>query len=594
MPLIPDGFSTPDGGITIRDGGVTTGLSTGANAPIYATVSDGNITADYEDADPMQSIQAAIDALELDTPDGGVIYIHAGNYEFTTNESITITNANIHLIGAGRETIIKKDTGAGTHNTAMFDINNDGCSIQNMTLDCNGSTRDAGNYMIDADTVDSYKGLLIKGVTFDGMNAAGQVCIYKGLGIEVDDCRFDSASADASIWYAPESSCEIKNSIVVNATTDMTYLIRSDASINRFKFINNLVYGNGLTIDLGATGGDGVDSEHWEISNNFIFPETSKPNGIWIDDSNTTGADLIDSIISNNIIEMTTINATGTYGMKLSNVDNCSIIDNKVKIDSTTGTGETYGILAYNSNISNNEVYVDANTTGDTVYGIGSVGDSLKSKIDNNIIYVDGAATNLYGIKQTTACGSICGNNITVNSVDGSTTMGGYGIHSAANKVSDNSIYIGTISAGGGGSVQIIAGIYNPINYAIINGNNIKITDSPNGTNQSCYGIYSDPVSYGYQTCYTSNVILIDCSGINDDATSTMTGIYCSQGASIISNNIIDKGANTDNNSVIYGIDMSSSPYSIANGNVFSSGGWDDQVANIHGTSTEVNSIGLA
>jgi hypothetical protein len=241
-----------------------------------------------------------------------------------------------------------------------------------------------------------------------------------------------------------------------------------------------------------------------------------------------------------------------------------------------------------------NRIYILANDyAANNTYGIYLVG-NIKSKINNNEIYievtddtVDAYALNLYGIKTTTACGSISNNNIYINSVDASINESAYGISGVARVINNNSIYMGTLSAGAG--TQVVKGIENSQNNAAINGNMIYFSDSPNGAGQSVYGINTT----GNANNVNDNNIFCDCSAIANSDTAIFTGILLDGTHSTANGNIIDNNGTATNDSVVTGIDGNSENYVTANDNILKGENYDNNTTGFGGTgSTTNNNIG--
>ncbi len=245
MPITPTGFSTPDGSITLADGGISTGIA-GGSSTVYATVSDGTISADYEDADPFVSIQGAITALEADTPDGGVILVHPGNYVFTSNDIIQILKPNIHIIGSGWETQIKKDlVGTNVHLVNMFSIGNSasGCSIQNMQLDYNTNNNAIATGLITISNSLTAEGFLIKGVRFVGSTYNNQNYISYGKYTVVDGCHFNFSAASnlGRCWQQPAQYSTIKN-CVVEDNGNMKTFVNTGVNSSYLTIEDNVIY----------------------------------------------------------------------------------------------------------------------------------------------------------------------------------------------------------------------------------------------------------------------------------------------------------------------------------------------------------------
>ena len=342
----------------------------------FVTVSDGSTSrstakADFMSSDPYLSIQAAVDFIEANSIDGGIVWVRAGTYTFTTNNPITITNDNIHIIGEGWETIIKKDlVGTNVHNSVMFDINAGKGSIQNLEIDYNTNTR--GNVAIDLQGVaTASEGFLIRNVRFVGNNANNQHYLQGGNGVKVEDCHVESDCVALSVyfWYNSGTECEL-----INVFFEGTGL----GSLSFAIYTNGGSYGRIIgTHSYGSLGGlvtytSGVyealiaDNHLRNMNNDFIKISGGYSSNITITGNKTesTSSDYLLHIVNNSALG----NATNNVVMNGNNGNQCGLF----KLDLGQTDNNTYTLdnfLITNNSVDDNSgiplILLDA-TLGDS------------------------------------------------------------------------------------------------------------------------------------------------------------------------------------------------------------------------------------
>lgn len=211
---------------------------------------------DQTSTDPEVSLEAAEAALSS----GGTICVKQ-NLTFTSNDSVSFTNADIKLICTPGVVIAKDLVGTNLHNTSMIDWDGDDGWIDGCTFDFNTSTRT--NVLIDGTGAARLK---ITNSTFQGITLNTQFYI---------DCAGGNQAVNNNIFTT--AAAGLGNVFDVGLCTG-------------FSFIKNLVGVSGTNIDTVFVGG--AAAEQAVISHNTIFADAPFKSSLgW---SNT--------IVSNNII----------------------------------------------------------------------------------------------------------------------------------------------------------------------------------------------------------------------------------------------------------------------------------------------------
>ncbi len=235
-----------------------------ADALVSPKIAEREISVGGDDADitgfNMQSIQFAIDALELT---GGMVILNPGTY--TISAPIRL-KSNVHLVGSGDDTVLKRDRGVQTkfvvdadfgelkltvENTDGFEVGmkvqvnddpNNGCwnvssayitdieddviyidrgLIRDYRSDLNGLLSNASSVIevIEAENC-SISNLVIDGrrsdnFFADGCNSAG-ILIFKSSWITIDEVRVKDFNGEGISWQITEH-VTIKNSEIAGS-----------------------------------------------------------------------------------------------------------------------------------------------------------------------------------------------------------------------------------------------------------------------------------------------------------------------------------------------------------------------------------------